>query len=419
MAAPPAPPTLLVKNIGELVTFAPLAKEQRTTQITEADTGSLQNAWLRIGAGRVRDFGTGTPPETSGPVLDASGGLVMPGMVDCHTHPLWAGDRSGEFARRLDGATYQEIAAAGGGILSTVAATRACDDQQLLELAAGRLQAMLRQGSTTVEMKSGYALDVDEEIRQLKILQRVAGRARQTTRITCLAPHAIPPGKTAGAWAREASQKLLPRIAAEGLAHRVDAFIENGYFSVDDCRPWFEQAAALGLECTVHADEFSDAGAARAAAGWGARSADHLEETPADAIAAMAAAGTIAVLLPGTSLYTAIPFADARPFLRAGCAVAIASDFNPGSCLFYNQAMMATLGALHNHLPPAAAMAAVTFVGAAALGLATKKGSLAAGADADFLLYGFPGRHHWLADAGRTAPQGIWIQGEKETSVMM
>jgi imidazolonepropionase len=416
----------LIHDIGDLVTLAPLARVGRAAVPSEESLGRERGAWLLLEKGRVAAHGTGKrPPLGSADVtIDAKGGLVMPGLVDCHTHAIYGGSRAAEFMQRLAGVTYQEIAAAGGGIQSTVKATRAASDDELLEGMAERLARWLAQGVTTVEVKSGYGLTVKDELRLLRIVKRAraaattggktpGGRAiHQEIAATCLALHAASDAHPSLAdYVAACTTDLLPVVKADGLATWVDAFVETGYFSVQDVEPFIVKAKELGLGVRLHADEFSDAGAAAAAARWGAVAADHLQCASEAGVAAMAKAGVIATLLPGTSLYTRLPFTDGRRYARAGVPVAIASDFNPGSCQIDNLPMLAAVAAVQCGVSPAEAVAGVTLNAAWSLGLGARKGALTTGYDADVVLYELPDVAAWLADFGRTKPRAVWSRG--------
>ncbi|MEZ4742052.1 MAG: imidazolonepropionase [Bdellovibrionota bacterium] len=409
---------LFIHNISELVTLEPLAFQKKVVEIENKDLGTYHNAWLWIKDGKIFGYGDKeTKPDFKicENIIDAKQKLILPGLIDSHTHPLYAGSRHDEFAMRLDGKTYQEIAQAGGGIKATVRATREASDETLLELARKRFKNFLSKGVTTIEAKSGYGLSPSEEIRELEILNYAAQETNQLVITTCLGLHALPPEfKDNKAFVKLLTDELLPEVASRKLAMYVDAFIENGYFTVSDCEPYFQKASDLGLKIRIHADEFSDAGAASAAAQWQASSADHLQFASDDGISLMAEKGVIATLLPGTSLYTTIPFTQARRFIQRGCGIALATDFNPGSCLVDNLAMMATIGALHCGLKAAEAIAAVTYVPAVSLGLGHHKGALAKGYDADFLIYDVESATEWLADMGRTKPSKVWIQGVQQ-----
>jgi imidazolonepropionase len=412
---------LVVENIHDLVTMAPLAKEYRTTRIKGADLGRVADAWMAIEKGRVKEYGTSGVPSAYADWrrVDAKGGLVLPGFVDIHTHPLFGGSRANEFSMRCAGATYQEVAAAGGGIASTVRATRQASDEELTRLVESRLRRFLRFGTTTLEVKTGYGLSTPEELRHLRVYQQVKRKAAQRLSITCLALHAKSPElDTPRAWADEATQDLLPRVAEERLADAVDAFVEDGYFSGQDIEGYLSKAKELGLAIRLHVDEFTDQGGGTLAARWGAKSADHLECTTPEGARAMAHAGVTAVILPGTSIYAKLPFAKGRMFADAGCPVAIASDFNPGSCRLLNLASSATVGSLHCGLSPAEALAAITFVPAASLEFAQEKGALAVGFDADFLIYRMSPSEstfeEWFAEMGQKLPDEVFIGGVRK-----
>lgn len=403
--------SLLLENIGDLVTLAPLAASGRTTRVKDSDLGRLRGAWLAAENGKVLATGTGPVPNAFAKLtkVDAGGRLVMPGLVDAHTHLVFAGSRADEFNRRLNGATYQEIAAGGGGIQSTMKATRAASTDELVRVAQARLTRMLALGVTTVEAKTGYGLSVPEELRLLEVLQQVKAGAKQHVSVTCLALHAKSPDHPdLESYVSHCIRELLPVVAQRQLADAVDAFVETGYFSVADVEPYCLKAKELGLAVRLHADEFSDAGAAAAAARFGAASADHLQFAADAALPLMAEHRVTAIVLPGTSLYTKIPFTDARRFADADVPVAVASDFNPGSCLLDNLPFLATVAAVQCGLKPAEAVAAVTYVPAASLGLGRCKGALTAGFDADVQVHELYSIEEWLADAGRTPPRTVF-----------
>lgn len=391
----------LIHNIGELVTLAPLYEKGVFGPISEKDLGSIDHAWLVIEDGKVLAFGPHAegPPPRADSSHDAQGGLVMPALIDSHSHLLFAGSRANEFYQRLAGATYQEIAKAGGGISASVRACHNSSERILSDLLQARLERMSQLGIGHIEVKTGYGLTVAEELRHLQVLQKFKKRVHPT----CLALHAFPiDGTSPEKYIAQVCKELLPEVAKQSLAKWVDAFIEDGYYSVKQCEEYVSKAKNLGLGIRLHADEFSDAGAAFAAARWGARSADHLQMASDAAIEAMAKAGVIATLLPGTSLYTKIPFRSAAPFRQVGCPVAIATDANPGSCNIMNLPMLASLAALHCGLTGPETIAAVTLVPARSLEL-TQKGALAVGCDADYFIHPLGSKEAWLADFGATS----------------
>jgi imidazolonepropionase len=404
---------MLIHNIGQLITLAPLAEKDRPVHIDRNDLGVIEKAWLLLEGNKVKEFGSGSPPhKIDSEAVDAKGGLILPGLVDCHTHPVFGGNRSSEFARRLDGATYQEIAAGGGGILSSVAHTRAASEEDLTAEGLKNLHRFLRNGVTTVEAKSGYGLDVENELKILRAIKNINLATPQTVKSTCLALHAVAKDTTKEAYTSAVIDTLLPKVAEQGLAEYVDAFVEKGYFEPHECEQYFAAAKKLGFKIRVHADEFQDSGAAIAAARWEAVSADHLEKASDEGIAAMATAGVTAVLLPGTSLYCKIDYADGKRFTRSGCEVALATDFNPGSCRVDNLSFIATIGALHCGLTVAEAVAAVTYVPAKSLDLHQTKGHLSKTSDADLVLYQYKTIDDWIADLGQKKPEKVWIGGQ-------
>lgn len=407
---------VVVEHIGELVTLAPLAKSKAFGVPTEKNIERLQNAWLAIQNGVVHAYGVGNKPSEykDWHAVNAGGGLVTPGFVDSHTHPIFAGSRVHEFAMRLSGLTYQDIADRGGGIQSTVQATRAAPDMELLLKLDAHLHGFLFHGVTTAELKTGYGLSLDHEIRLLRLLQHAKTMTKQHLYITCLALHAVPREyNSAQLYADDCAGTLLDTIANENLADAVDAFIENGYFSAKDCEKFFARAKGLGLHIRIHADEFSHSEGAETAVKFEARSADHLQFASSEAIAGMAKRNIVATLLPGTSLFTGIPFTDARPFAQAGCAIAIATDFNPGSCMIDNISLVASLAAVHCKMSLPQVIAGVTIVPAHSLNLGHRKGSLAVGYDGDFSIFGHRSLEDWIADFGKTLPDRVFIAGEE------
>lgn len=407
---------VLLHNIGSLLTLDTLVREQRHTGIVQADLGLLKNAWLAVDQGKVLAFGEGEIPFAyqSFPRVDADQKMVTPGLVDAHTHPVFGGDRTHEFAARLDGKTYQDIAKAGGGIKYSIRRTREASSEDLLKRCLSLLKTFLRHGVTTVEAKTGYGQNAKEEIRCLEVLAAAAKAGPQTLSITCLGLHDLPaefPDKAT--YIKHMTEELLPEVKKRNLAQWVDAFVENGYFSVEDVTPYFEKARSLGLAIRLHADEFAPSGAAEAAAEWGAASADHLQKASDEGIAALAKAGGVAVLLPATSFYTKIPYAEASRFRSRNCAIAVASDFNPGSCYLSNLPFASSLSALYCGLSPYEAFVAVTWNAAKALRLEGSKGALSVGHDADFIIHDLNSLEQWIADFGQTDPLQVYCSGKR------
>lgn len=341
--------------------------------------------------------------------FDGRGALVTPGLVDCHTHLVFAGDRSGEFAARLRGATYAEIAQAGGGILSTVRATRAATEDDLLAASLPRARDLLEDGVTTLEIKSGYGLDPEAERRTLRVARRIGRVLGITVRTTFLGAHALPPShaQRRGDYLDEVCA-TIGALAAEGLADAVDAFAERIAFSADEVERVFRAAREAGLPVKLHADQLSDGGGALLAARHAALSADHLEWTGEDAVAAMARAGTVAVLLPGSFLVlreTRLPPVAA---LRAhGVPIAVSTDLNPGTSPLRSLRLAMHLACILFGLTPEESLAGATRHAARALGLDGRKGMLAPGSDADFVLW----------DADRPEALAYWLGGRMARSV--
>ncbi len=403
-------------NIGSLLTNAPLATAGKLAHIKEDDLGVVENAWLEVdGSGKVSDFGV-MPFPTKRPHqerIDMQQRLVMPGLVDCHTHLIFAGDRSDEFCMRLSGKTYQEIGAAGGGIRSSIKKTRQASDQELSRGTEERIDRLTKLGTTTIEIKTGYGQSPEEEIRQLRLLKKIKEKVPQTISRTLLALHALPEDVDSYQTQLERmSGQLLETVSKENLCEWVDGFVEQGYFSTEQMRAFFEKARSLNLGIRLHADQFTSQGATGMAAELGAASVDHLEFTEDKCIEKMAKYGSVAVLLPGTSLYTDIKYADARPFKKAGVPVALSTDFNPGSCIIDNLAMVASLGAIHCHLEAPEAIAAVTYVAARSLRLEGRKGALGKGYDADFITYDLKDEKQWLASFGKQLPNKVYLKGQ-------
>ena len=338
-------------------------------------TDTADGRCIGITGGRTTYVGN-DPPEPARDELSAGGRLVTPGFVDCHTHLVFGGDRSDEWQRRLAGASYEEIARAGGGIRATVAATRAADDDELLAGAVHRARLLAAGGVTAVEVKSGYGLDLDTELRMLRVARRVPDHAPVDIVTTYLGAHTIPPefeGR-ADAYIDFVCGEALPAIAAEGLTDSVDGFCERIAFTAEQIERVFVAATALGLPVRLHADQLSDGGGAALAARYRALSADHLEHVSAEGIDALAAAGTVAVLLPGASYVlresTLPPVAALR---AAGVPIAIATDCNPGTSPLVSMLVAMHLACTRLGLTVDEALAGTTTNAARALGLASDR----------------------------------------------
>jgi len=362
-----------------------------------------------VADGRIVSLGVDTPAAQR---IDLDGRVVMPGFIDCHTHLVWAGDRSAEFAQRQSGADYAATAREGGGILATVHALRAADEETLVARALPRLRALAREGVTQVEIKSGYGLDLDSELKMLRVIRRLAREQPLRIQATFLGAHTVPAGRDHTGYLDEVIDLMLPAVAAEDLADAVDIYVEEIAFSIADMARLFAAARNHGLAVRAHTGQFSDAGATAAACGLGARSCDHLEYADASAVAAMAASDTVAVLLPGAFYCLRETRRPPVELLRAaGVPMAVASDANPGT-----SPLVSLLTALHMSvvlfgLTPAEALAGVTRHAARALG--TDTGVLAPGRPADFSAWRIDRPAMLAYQLGGLLPDAVYIAGHR------
>lgn len=364
------------------------------TLVGDAPYGMIRGGAIAVHDGRIAWIGADDalpgPVHTLANEVHALGGaLVTPGLIDCHTHLVFGGQRAHEFDLRLNGASYAQIAQAGGGIVSTVAATRAADEDQLLAAATTRAKALLADGVTTLEIKSGYGLTLDDERKMLRVARRVGATLGVTVRTTFLGLHALPPEyrDDRDAYVATVCDDWLPALAGEGLVDAVDAFCEGIGFTPAETQGLFERARALGLPVKLHAEQLSDQGGAALVARYGGLSADHLEYLDATGVAAMAAAGTVAVLLPGAFYAlreTRLPPIDA--LRAAGVPMAVATDCNPGTSPLLSLRLAAGMACTLFRLTPEEALRGVTVHAARALGL-SDRGTLAVGQRADLAVW--------------------------------
>ncbi|MBA3429459.1 MAG: imidazolonepropionase [Actinobacteria bacterium] len=376
---------LLVRDLRQLVSPAVSRAPLRGSDLRDLDV--LQDAYVlcegaRIEAvGRMRDLRLG--PEVEVEEVDGRGLCAVPGLVDCHTHAAFAGDRVDEFSLRAGGASYEELHAAGGGILSTVAATRAAGDAALAQAVERHRDWLLRAGTTTWESKSGYGLDRETELASLRAIRAAGGIP------TWLGAHAVPPEQAdADAYLDFALSEVLPEAAT--IAEAADVFLERGAFDAPQARRYLEACRAAGLSLRLHGDQFTEAGAIPLAIELGARSVDHLEATGAGGVRALAASEVVGVLLPASALFLGRPMPPARALVDAGAAVALATDLNPGSAFCESLPLVCSLAATQLQLSPAEALCACTVNAAFVLGRAASKGRLAPGFDADVCLLDAP-----------------------------
>ena len=403
----------VLNNISQLATCPPDRPQQ--------DAGLVENAALVWMDGLVRWVGSiaDMPAEYQDePIFDCGRRLVIPGLVDCHTHLCFGGWRSDEFELRLRGASYQEIARAGGGIASTVAATRKASLDELQQKAASILDEMLGLGITTVECKSGYGLDETNELKQLEVYRRLNDLHEIDLVPTFLGAHIIPPehSQDRDRYIRLLCDVLIPRVARQGLARFCDAFVETGAYSIEETRQILSVAAGHGLGIKIHADQLSDGGGAGLAAELGAVSAEHLEYVSDAGVEAMAASGTVAVSLPLASLYLGEPYMPARKMIDRGVPVAVATDFNPGSSPSYHLPLAMTLACVHQGMTPQETLKGASSVAAKAVSLSERIGTLLPGYAADLAVIDSPSLNHWLYQFRPNAciavmKNGTWVRG--------
>lgn len=416
--------SLIIHSAAELVTCADAGGDGPRSGKAQADAGIIPNGAVAVGEGRILGAG---PTEDVIPrfrgedtlLLDASGKTITPGLVDAHTHLVWAGWRDEEYELRLRGATYLEIMEAGGGIMSTVRATRLATEEELRELTYARLMRMLAHGTTTVEIKSGYGLSVEDELKSLRAIRDLSAELEKEgtgPRIaaTFLGAHAIPEeyAHDPEAYVNLIIDKMLPAVATERLAEWCDVFCDVGAFTAEQTRRILSKAKELGLGTRLHANEFARVGAVQVAAEMGATSADHLLLLESEDINTLKTAGTIAVLLPGTPLGLGLKqYAPARALIDAGVPVALATDCNPGTCPSENLALMLALACTQMKMTPAEAIVAATINSAYALNRGHQLGSLEAGKLADIVIWNAPNHRHLAYHFGVNLAEAVFVGG--------
>jgi imidazolonepropionase len=386
---------LLIRNARQVVTVSASGKRVKIGSEMR-NLGAIENGsiFVRDGiikwVGRETDRTIETSAETT--ILDASDKVVLPGFVDSHTHLVFAGTRENEFALGAEGKTYQELAEVGGGIWSTVKEVRRATKKELKRAAEKRLDEMMKHGTTTVEIKSGYGLDMDNEIKMLEVINELEKEHYMTVVPTFLGAHAIPPeyGNNSGGYVRFLLDRLIPYVGRKQLARFSDVFCENGYFNALQGEHLLNEAKKFGMQPKVHADELSACGGAELAAKVGAISADHLEHVSSKGVEALRESAVVATLLPGVSFFLGHQYAPARELIDAGVPVALASDFNPGSCMSFSMPLMTTIACTQMKMTPEEAITASTLNGAAAVGMSDTIGSIEVGKLADIVMYDIP-----------------------------
>ena len=373
---------MIIKNIGELVGIVPegVLRKQGAEM---AETGVLKDAWIAVEDGRIAGFGPmGTEPDGA-EVIDAEGGMVMPAFCDSHTHIVYAGSRDGEFLDKINGLSYEEIAARGGGILNSADLLHETSEDELFRQSMVRVREMMAKGTGAIEIKSGYGLNPADELKMLRVIRRIKETVPALVKSTFLGAHAIGRGYTHEGYV-QAVVDMMPQAAE--LADFVDVFCDEGFFTVNDTDRILTAGAAYGLRPKIHANELAVSGGVQVGVKHNALSVDHLERTTDAEIDALRGAETMPTMLPGSSFFLGIPFGRAKAFIDAGLGIALASDYNPGSSPSGDMRFIMALACIRMRLTPVQALNALTLNSAYAMGLSDITGSITPGKRADLIL---------------------------------
>ena len=374
---------MIIKNIGLLAGIQPEGV-LRVEGEAQGQTGVLENAWLAIEDGRIVDFGNSVIPSEASvsSAIDAQGGMVIPGFCDSHTHVVYAGSRDGEFLDKINGLSYEEIAARGGGILNSADLLHRTSEEELLEQSLGRVKEMMDKGTVALEIKSGYGLNKADELKMLRVIRRIGESVPAKVKSTFLGAHAVGRGFTHEAYVQEVID-MIPEAAE--YADFVDVFCDEGFFTVEDTDRILTAAEHL-LTPKIHANELAVSGGVQVGVKHKALSVDHLERTTDAEISALKDTWTMPTMLPGSSFFLGLPYGRAREFLKAGLGVALASDYNPGSSPSGDMRFVMALGCIRMRLTPIEAFNAVTLNSAYAMGVSTEYGSITRGKKAALIL---------------------------------
>jgi len=367
---------LLIVNIGELVGIVPegVLRKQGAEM---SETGILKDAWIRIEDGLIKDFGPMSEcPETDSDVLDADGGMVMPAFCDSHTHVVYAGSREGEFLDKINGLSYEEIAARGGGILNSSDLLHHTSEDDLFSQSMERVREVMAAGTGAIEIKSGYGLNPEDEMKMLRVIRRIRQSVPAVVRATFLGAHAVGRGYTHDEYV-DTVVGMMPQAAE--LADFVDVFCDEGFFTPGDTGSILKAGAACGLPAKIHANELAESGGVEVGVRYGALSVDHLERSGPAQIEALKGTSTMPTMLPGSSFFLGIPYAPAKDYIHAGLGIALASDYNPGSSPSGDMRFVMALGCIRMRLTPVQAFNAVTLNSAYAMGVAHLAGSITPG----------------------------------------
>ncbi len=381
---------LLVKNIGRIVGIDSTGRDRICG--AELDrTETLENGYLTAAESRITAFGAMSELPDKGAfdcVYDAEGGMLFPSFCDSHTHLVYAGSREQEFLDKIHGLSYEEIARRGGGILNSADRLHATDEEELYRQAMERIREIAAMGTGAVEIKSGYGLSTEDELKMLRVVRRIRETVPLEVRATFLGAHAVARNYAGrqGAYVDLICDEMLPAVAAEGLADFVDVFCDRGFFTVEETRRIVQRAATFGLRAKLHANELDRSGGVQLGVEVGALSVDHLERMGNEEIEALQGSRTIPTMLPGAAFFLGMSYPPAREMIAAGLPVALASDYNPGSSPSGNMRMVMSLASIQMRMTPTEALNAATLNGAAAMGISRDFGSITVGKVANFFI---------------------------------
>lgn len=382
----------LIRNIGKLVGIVPEGTFRKEGE-EMGKVGYLDNAWLLIDGKKIDSFGQegdsryGTAQEAAR-IIDAAGGYVMPSFCDSHSHIVYAGSRYGEFRDKIDGLTYEQIAARGGGILNSADLLHETSEEELFRQSLERAVEVMNMGTGALEIKSGYGLNTEDELKMLRVIRRLRASLPMEIRATFLGAHAVGRAYTGrqGEYVDMVCREMLPAVAAEGLADFVDVFCDSGFFTPEETLQILDAAQAYGLRGKIHANELAVSGGVQAGVSRGALSVDHLEQTTKAETAILKGTATMPTMLPGASFFSGLPYGRAKDYIRSGLGVALASDYNPGSSPSGDMRFVMALGCIKMKLTPEEAFNACTLNGAYAMGISRLTGSVTAGKLADLII---------------------------------
>ena len=382
----------LIRNIGKLVGIVPEGTFRKEGE-EMGKVGYLDNAWLLIDGKKIDSFGQegdsryGTAQEAAR-IIDAAGGYVMPSFCDSHSHIVYAGSRYGEFRDKIDGLTYEQIAARGGGILNSADLLHETSEEELFRQSLERAVEVMNMGTGALEIKSGYGLNTEDELKMLRVIRRLRASLPMEIRATFLGAHAVGRAYTGrqGEYVDMVCREMLPAVAAEGLADFVDVFCDSGFFTPEETLQILDAAQAYGLRGKIHANELAVSGGVQAGVSRGALSVDHLERTTDAETDILKGTATMPTMLPGASFFSGLPYGRAKDYIRSGLGVALASDYNPGSSPSGDMRFVMALGCIKMKLTPEEAFNACTLNGAYAMGISRLTGSVTAGKLADLII---------------------------------